>query len=723
LEYLICSRPLTTNHNLAHNLVSTHNHSTDLPFLRRHGFLEEIILTFNMNSQQVNQVAPAVSSNQTVPAAQALSPDNPVHQNTQGGVRQLRFRNIQEAKTWINRVKVLPHVDPATDPTINAVDANRKVWVQTIMDAVYDLQHCQDNAQMMGHFTPSHKSCFQDDEVEAACHVLVDALLEHCRLGFRGLDKFNVLNNTSKRDPADETTNCHTRANNIVTALRTWKSIGKGMIEEEDKKWQLVNAPLSTIKKKSTEATANTRKKAGTEAGKTARQEVAAIEQSGRASIISQSLGVTSAGLSHGIASNGFVAQLLQQAPPLQGITVPSVLQGLASGPRVIARSTAGPTTGQSHASSTMHRGSGYGPYHNTVPAIAPIGGPSRIGNQNESSTRRGLDAVTGNHTPVEVKPRDELPPEDFTANPFDGLSEMAYDPKFDADALFPGGLTAFGASYSSFAPAGDAFNTFDANPPLGAYPVGIPPPMYPPLPKLPPPAFEQRSPYQPAPSHGAPGSTHVPYRAQAPSMAPKTPVPSLPSATAMNQNHVENVQHNPNISDFGNTSNRSSQNHYNATHQTIDQRTYYLGRSGLATPATPIPVVSRANSSMKNVQPRNDTHVDRSQDVSVAPNTQAAQTSTQLPQPVIHGGYAHIGSKRAREEQINEAPLPPSRRSKRDNTGAYFSDNTISSTDGEDEAGNGYSDSENDGDSGSMAGAEKAGNGNRGAFLDKDLF
>jgi hypothetical protein len=680
-----------------------------------------------MHNQQVHEVVPVVSSNNMLPTAPILPPNNPVHKNPQVGLRQQHFRNVQEAKKWIDRVKIPPHVDPDTDATINAVDANRQAWVEAMIDAVYDLQHCQDSAQMKAHFTPTHKSCFQDIEVEAACHVLADALVEHCRLGFRGLDKFNVLNNTVARNPVDETTNCYDRANNILTALRTWKSICKGIVEEADKKWQLVNAPLSTIKKKNTEASANTRKKVNAVAGKNARQQVMAIKQSGRASIASPSLG-TSAKLSHANTPDSFGVYQLQQAPSPQNTTISSAPHGLGSVSRAIARPTAGffgrPTIGRSQTASTMRLGLEIVPHDNAVTATEPIDRPSQAGYQSNSSTLGDLGVVSDEQIADDVELRDEHLNEGFDGtNPFTGLSKLSYDPHLDAEALFAGGLDGFGASCSSFGPTGDAFQMFEVDSPLRVYPAGLPSSDFLAMPSLLPPAYEQQSPFQDAPPYGAPQSTCVPPRAQTPFMPSNSLTSPCPSASAMNQNYGENVQHSPNSSDFGNTSNTSSHNHYNATHQSIDQRTYYLGPGGLAAPVIPTPVFSRTSSSMSNAQPRNDTHVNRAQDVSVASNTQAAQTSNQAPQPIMHSNYTNVGSKRAREEQMNEAPLPQSRRTKRNDTGAYYSDDTCPSINTEDQVVSSHGDSESSGNLGPMAGDREAGNGDRGASLDEDML
>lgn len=189
----------------------------------------------------------------------AFPPDNFVHMVKANGTRQLAFSNVNEANGWL-RISLPPPMPPHQDPTISFVDLNRAHFVQELVDAVYDLRLCVDGPKMQNHFLPHGNSYFSNLEVEAACHVLLDRLIELCRTGFRGLRKFNM--HTLKRCPdADKTANCFTRYKHISNALRTWKSICKGMIEEDAKKWQLVNAPLSMIGRKKTDKRGNRLKK------------------------------------------------------------------------------------------------------------------------------------------------------------------------------------------------------------------------------------------------------------------------------------------------------------------------------------------------------------------------------------------------------------------------------------------------------------------------------
>lgn len=189
--------------------------------------------------------------------ARVCHPDDFVHARDANGVRQLAFNDINEANNWLH-ANLPPRIP--NDRTINLMYASRARCVRILVDAVYDLSQCNDSTKMQNHFRPHGNSYFKNLEVEAACHVLFDNLIELCRNGFRGLRKFNLL--TKKSCPEeDKTADCGDRFNNIVKALRTWKSICKGMIEEDAKKWQLVNAPLYMVVKKKVEKGGNNNKK------------------------------------------------------------------------------------------------------------------------------------------------------------------------------------------------------------------------------------------------------------------------------------------------------------------------------------------------------------------------------------------------------------------------------------------------------------------------------
>jgi hypothetical protein len=71
----------------------------------------------------------------------------------------------------------------------------------------------------------------------------------------------------------------------------------------------------------------------------------------------------------------------------------------------------------------------------------------------------------------------------------------------------------------------------------------------------------------------------------------------------------------------------------------------------------------------------------------------------------------------------MKEAPLPQSRRTKRNDTGAYYSDDTCPSINTEDQVVSSHGDSESSGNLGPMAGDKEAGNGDRGASLDEDML
>jgi hypothetical protein len=275
-----------------------------------------------MNAQQTYQDTPVTSSYYTFPVHRAFPPDDFVHRRGSDGTRQLAFSNVHDANNWLGAVKAHPCIDPATDPTIDMIDANRQVWVAAMVDAVHDLSHCKDGPKMKAHFLPSRKSTsFQNLEVEAACHMLLDVLIQHCQHGFRDMRKFNLLNQKSPVED-DKTVNCQGRANNVLVALRTWKSICKGMIEETDKKWQLVNAPLSTMNRKVLESMGNSKKKSNSSAGNTARKELQAIQQSSEAAAHSPSPQGAPADLSTAYSPTDSGIQLLPQHLPPQDNTI-----------------------------------------------------------------------------------------------------------------------------------------------------------------------------------------------------------------------------------------------------------------------------------------------------------------------------------------------------------------------------------------------------------------
>lgn len=68
------------------------------------------------------------------------------------------------------------------------------------------------------------------------------------------------------------------RMENIILALRMWKSICKSVVEEDSKKWQLVNTPLAMVGKKEAERKCNSKKKKTAEEGKMAMDELVGMK-------------------------------------------------------------------------------------------------------------------------------------------------------------------------------------------------------------------------------------------------------------------------------------------------------------------------------------------------------------------------------------------------------------------------------------------------------------
>jgi hypothetical protein len=690
-----------------------------------------------MNSQQVHQGAPAVGSNHTIAATQALPPNNLIRQNTQIGARQRHIRNLQEARYWIDRVKVAPHIDPATDATINNVDANRQAWIDTMMDAVYDLDHCNDGPKMRAHFLTTDRSAFQDMEVEAACHVLVDVLIDHCRFGFRGVQKFNLLIHDSSKVAEDETVNCQARAQNVLVALRTWKSICKGMIEYPDKKWQLANAPLTTIRQKELESKNNIEKKNDANAGKYARDQLEATKQSSRSSVASRSPGATSAESLTASTPDSFGIPPLQHGPSKQESTPQSTPRGRGSVPhgnsRATTESLGSSATRRPQKAARAAQGLGSIPHDNVDIVTQPLDLPTVEEHQDMSPKLEEFGLSSRRNIYIALEPLENSPIGGFSnESPIDGPSHKHF---VKADASIAAGQKTYDELFPSFAPGIDDFNNCGIDLPVSVFPAGSFPPGYltvcdplsPPYgprplfqqgrshsaPELkavphqspashadempapnffavhspPPPVYEPHPAFQHVPPHRTSQSGGTAPQAQAPRMALHNDIPSGSSASSMFNHRNENV-HNTNVNDFGNMSPCHFNNSYHAQHQTInfDHRKYYIGQGGLehiVTPLTPPPGPNRASSSLADAQPRNRAAT------SSTPTAKSARLSTPLSQsvmtqPMVHGNYSPIDSKRAREEEIDLAPSLPSRRLKLNKKGSYHYSEAISSSSSE---------------------------------------
>lgn len=205
---------------------------------------------------------------------------------TPTATRTLKFKDSNEAHNWLHSVTMLPPIHPQSDPTINIIASDRTTWVLAMIDAIYDLGSCADNSKMLAHFQPSSPSFISELEIEAACHILFDILISYCRYGFQGLPKTNVhmvkSSGGRKNHEEDKTADCLTRMGNVIAALRSWKSVCKGMVEDDTKKWQLVNAPVGAVGKKVSERKCNTVKKKAAAEGKKARDELVIRKQGGQ---------------------------------------------------------------------------------------------------------------------------------------------------------------------------------------------------------------------------------------------------------------------------------------------------------------------------------------------------------------------------------------------------------------------------------------------------------
>jgi hypothetical protein len=555
-----------------------------------------------------------VALNQTPTMHSMFPPVNYVYQHDRTRGRRLAFKDAQDAHNWLDAIKVRPHIDPTTDFTIDLVDANRQAWVVAMIDAVYDLDHCKDGSKMKAHFIPTGRSYFEVFEVEAACHILVDVLIEHCRNGFRSLQKFNHLINNKSSVADDKTVNCEDRGANVLIALRTWKSICKGMIEEAGKKWQLVNAPLSTMARKVIEANGNTKKKSAATAGKNARKELKAIKQSVPAPTVSYGLEVAQAELPTASSPTGQGPQPSQKYPSPQQSATSSKPESLQFSPRKIP----------------LCKGESLMQPHNEISGYTSF----------------------------------------FTTG-------ISYKEPSAADAFFLNDTGLYARIFSSFAPGTDTddLNSHDMSldgssaAQLSSDPFSVPN------------AYEPRLPSQDTPPHTISQSEYTPNM----SLTRPILIPHSPSRRV--KSRTRNNQRNPNMSDFGNNSNFRNYDHTNTNH--FDHCKYYFNQEGFAVPVTLSAASAHASPVMHNAQPRNDAHLNNVRDASFAPTTQEVRTTTtHLPQPMVHGSYPHISSKRTREEANNTTPLRSSRRMKLDSNGSCYYDDVMPSSRSEDEFG-----------------------------------
>ncbi|KAF3003426.1 hypothetical protein E8E13_001314 [Curvularia kusanoi] len=151
----------------------------------------------------------------------------------------------------------------ADDETIDIVESHREYYISEMIHAVYNMEDVQDNSTfrgrtMMDRTHPDHHSPY---DVEATCRYLFIVIIDRCNEGYRGLASHNRLL-APKPDPQDVEGDCQQRINNVIRALRDWKSICREVLLEDSKVNQLANAPASLWKDKRLQQGNNKQKKA-----------------------------------------------------------------------------------------------------------------------------------------------------------------------------------------------------------------------------------------------------------------------------------------------------------------------------------------------------------------------------------------------------------------------------------------------------------------------------
>ena len=164
-----------------------------------------------------------------------------------GDVPQLVIPHSEAHDYW-RRPRKAPQVDPASDPSIAQVLAHREHYIALMVSAMYDQSDAQDypNSTDCKLFTYNGPGAISPYDVEATCRALFDATIDRCRYGFRGWPLKHDDTVTKPRKLAaeqDQTGNCVTRIENVISCLRNWKTACRDVLFDETKLWGMANHP------------------------------------------------------------------------------------------------------------------------------------------------------------------------------------------------------------------------------------------------------------------------------------------------------------------------------------------------------------------------------------------------------------------------------------------------------------------------------------------------
>ncbi|KAI8942309.1 hypothetical protein NX059_000388 [Plenodomus lindquistii] len=187
--------------------------------------------------------------------------------------------DVNGAQQHRNRPKFKPHRDPNGDDTIELVASRREQNVADCIQAVYNLSDAQDNPESEGFtlFRRGSPNFIPFRDVEAACRVLVDCVIQQCKIGWTGHQNMDMTNG-SKSNKLDRDGSCQSRMENVISALREWKSICKDIVVSDASIRNVANAPMGLLIARRTAQRGNKRKKSDMDSGKAAAQELAQIK-------------------------------------------------------------------------------------------------------------------------------------------------------------------------------------------------------------------------------------------------------------------------------------------------------------------------------------------------------------------------------------------------------------------------------------------------------------
>ncbi|XP_014551373.1 hypothetical protein COCVIDRAFT_60267, partial [Bipolaris victoriae FI3] len=174
-----------------------------------------------------------------------------------------RFRTSEDAKVY-RREKMRfgrrPWRDPGSDPTITETEHNRAFHVERIYNAMICGDFARDNAKSTALKRWVHEPHYSSDLVEAYAHKVFDCLLEQVKMGFRGWNQNDYVNDERKGEDDDKDIDCAGRLENIIAALQQEKSICENVMSSAGQIRMFVNAPKAYAKRKDQNRVGNSKR-------------------------------------------------------------------------------------------------------------------------------------------------------------------------------------------------------------------------------------------------------------------------------------------------------------------------------------------------------------------------------------------------------------------------------------------------------------------------------